>query len=157
MVVDTFSTTSRFHAAQGLRDPQDLLFGGGGSARRSSDRRSTNPPGPPPMIMQQLREESASPRGGAGARAGLTSGAVLNSSPYVARPRPPGPPPGKPPLPAGPSVLKRAPSQETMLATSAEWHKSVAISTARRHVTIPKAARRAAGWCSRRWPTATWW
>ena len=141
MVVDTFSTTSRFHAAQGLRDPQDLLFGGGGSARRSSDRRSTNPPGPPPMIMEKLREESQSPRGDSPARArASTSGAVLNSSPYVARPQPPGPPPGKPPLPAGPSVLKRAPSQETMLATSAEWHKSVAISTARRHVTIPRAA-----------------
>ena len=81
MVVDTFSTTSRFHAAQGLRDPQDLLFGGGGSARRSSDRRSTNPPGPPPMIMQQLREESASPRGDSPARErASTSGAVLNSA-----------------------------------------------------------------------------
>ena len=108
MVVDTFSTTSRFHAAQGLRDPQDLLFGGGGSARRSSDRRSTNPPGPPPVIVQQLREESASPRGDSPARerASPPARCSIRRRTWRGRGRPAAA--GKPPLPAGPSVLKRA-------------------------------------------------
>ena len=93
------------------------------------------------------------PAATAGAERASTSGAVLDSSPYVVRPQPPGPPPGKPPLPAG-RRLKRAPSQETMLATSADaqicgdLHRAASRDD-------PEGGGRARGLCSRRWPTAT--